>query len=88
MSGVTEGPKKSSPIIFILLGLVLLIAAGGYFGVSYWEKEEAKRIIDALPKEHPFEVRYTKVEKVDWESCATVLSAEEKRRVLEKGWGQ
>jgi superfamily II DNA/RNA helicase len=52
------------------------------------EKEEAKRIIDALPKEHPFEVRYTKVEKVDWESCATVLSAEEKRRVLEKGWGQ
>ena len=56
--------------------------------VAIGEKEEAKRIIDALPKEHPFEVRYTKVEKVDWESCATVLSAEEKRRVLEKGWGQ
>jgi hypothetical protein len=51
------------------------------------EKEEAKRIIDALPKEHPFEVRNTKVDKVDWESCANVLSAEEKRRVLERGWG-
>ena len=51
------------------------------------EKERAKRIIDALPVEHPFEIRYTHVEKVDWESCATVLSAEEKRRVLGQGWG-
>lgn len=50
------------------------------------EKEEAKKIIDAIPNEHPFDIRYTKVEKVDWESCATVLSAEEKHRILGQGW--
>ena len=48
--------------------------------------EEAKRIIEAVPQQHPFEVRYTAVEKVDWESCAEVLSAAEKKRVLREGW--
>jgi hypothetical protein len=27
------------------------------------------------------------VEKVDWESCARVLSADEKRKALAQGWG-
>ena len=57
-----------------------------WVNIALGEKEEAKRVIDALPREHPFEMRYSKVEKVDWESCAIVLSAEEKRRALEKGW--
>lgn len=71
-----------------LFGQIPDVLEDVWVNMAIGEKEEAKRIIDALPKEHPFEVRYTKVEKVDWESCATVLSAEEKRRVLEKGWGQ
>jgi len=50
------------------------------------DKQEAKRIIDALPEEHPFEIRYAKIENVNWESCTTVLSAQEKRRVLGQGW--
>jgi len=41
---------------------------------------------DAVPTQHPFNLRYTAVEKVDWESCAEVLSAAEKRRVLREGW--
>ncbi len=48
--------------------------------------EEAQRIIDAVPRQHPFQLRYTAVEKVDWESYAEVLSAAEKRRVLQEGW--
>jgi uncharacterized protein (DUF2344 family) len=52
------------------------------------EKEEAKKVIEALPKEHPFEVKYTQVEKVDWESCTNVLSADEKIRVLSEGWNK
>lgn len=47
---------------------------------------EAQRIIDAVPQQHPFELRYTTVEKVDWESCAEVLSATEKHRLLTQGW--
>jgi len=51
------------------------------------EKEEARRIIAAVPKEHPFELRYSHVDKVDWEACAQVLAPEEKNRLLRTGWG-
>ena len=50
------------------------------------EKERVKKIIDELPKSHPFELRYTAVEKVEWETCARVLDAGEKLRVLRNGW--
>jgi len=70
-----------------LFGQIPDVLEDAWTAMALGEKEEAKRIIDALPKEHPFEIRYTQVEKVDWESCATVLSAEEKRRVLGQGWG-
>lgn len=73
--------------IFGLFGQIPDVLEDVWVALAVGEKEEAKRIIDALPKEHPFEIRYTHVEKVDWESCATVLSAEEKRRVLGQGWG-
>lgn len=50
--------------------------------------EQAKKIIDNIPKKHPFELRYEKqtTEHVDWESCAVVLDDEERRRFLMKGW--
>ena len=73
--------------IHSLFGQIPDVLEDVWVNMALGEKEEAKRIIDALPKQHPFEIRYTKVEKVDWESCATVLSAEEKRRILERGWG-
>ena len=73
--------------IYSLFGQIPDVLEDVWVALALGEKEEAKRIIDALPEEHPFEVRYTHVEKVDWESCATVLSSEEKRRVLGQGWG-
>jgi superfamily II DNA/RNA helicase len=73
--------------IHSLFGQIPDVLEDAWVAMALGEKEEAKRIIDALPKEHPFEIRYTRVEKVDWESCATVLSAEEKRKVLGRGWG-
>ena len=74
--------------IHSLFGQIPDVLEAAWVAIALGEKEEAKRIIDALPKEHPFVDRYTQVEKVDWESCATVLSAEEKRRVLGQGWNQ
>src|SRR3990172_4021378 len=68
--------------IYSLFGQIPDVLEDVWVAVALGEKEEAKKIIDAIPKEHPFEVRYTKVEKVDWESCADVLAAEEKRRIL------
>jgi len=48
---------------------------------------EAKRKIDEVPKQHPFELRYhVHVGKVNWENCAVVLDAKEKRKHLMNGW--
>lgn len=51
------------------------------------EQAWAARIIDALPSQHPFDQHYAEVERVDWESCAEVLDAREKRQALKQGWG-
>ncbi len=50
------------------------------------EIENARKTIDAVPKQHPFKLRYHAVRKVDWESCAQVLDREERRRCLMTGW--
>jgi hypothetical protein len=57
-----------------------------WVAVALGNREEVQRMIDAVPQQHPFEVRYAAVEKVDWETCEAVLSAAEKRRVLGEGW--
>lgn len=54
--------------------------------VALNEIEEAKHIIDAVPKQHPFELRYNQVKKINWESCATVLDNREKTKYLMTGW--
>lgn len=51
--------------------------------------ENAQRIIDEVPKYHPFELRYERgVGKVDWESCVQVLDKIEKRKYLMKTWNE
>ena len=51
------------------------------------EIEKAKEIINNVPKQNPFKCRYqNKIDKVDWESCASVLNKAEKRKYLQKGW--
>lgn len=54
--------------------------------VALNEIEEAKHIIDALPKQHPFELRYNQVKKINWESCSNVLDSSEKKKCLMEGW--
>lgn len=49
--------------------------------------EQARQGINATPKEHPFKIRYQKhLEPIDWESCSTVLDAQETYKYLKKGW--
>lgn len=54
--------------------------------VALNEIEEAKHIIDAVPKQHPFELRYNQVKRIKWESCATILDSNEKKKCLMNGW--
>lgn len=54
--------------------------------VAQGRLERAKQIINALPEKHPFDIRWNKIEKVSWESCARVLESTERRTYLSKGW--
>ncbi len=86
---VTAGPADDDSRlqnIFSLFGQIPDVLEDAWIKLALGDKEEAKRIIDALPEEHPFEIRYAKIENVNWESCTTVLSEQEKRRVLGQGW--
>ena len=72
--------------VYHLFGQLPDVLEDVWVAVALGNREEAQRIIDAVPEQHPFAVRYAAVEKVDWESCEAVLSAAEKRRVLREGW--
>ena len=54
--------------------------------VALGQVEAAKQTIDAVPQQHPFELRYHEVQPIDWESCARVLDDDAKRRALAQGW--
>lgn len=73
--------------IYHLFGQVPDVLEDVWVAVAQGEEERAARLIDALPRQHPFDVRYAYVEPVDWESCTDVLDAREKRRALKQGWG-
>ena len=69
-----------------LFGQIPDVLEDAWISVALGEQEEAKKIIDAVPEQHAFEIRYTQVETVDWESTTEVLSEVEKRKILAKGW--
>lgn len=54
--------------------------------VAQGKIEDAKRTINAVPEKHPFEFKYHQIKKVPWESCATVLSARDRKQHLLQGW--
>lgn len=54
--------------------------------VALRNEARAREIIDAVPTVHPFEMRYDRVEPVDWESCGRVLDIEAQTDLLIRGW--
>jgi len=73
--------------IYGMFGQIPDVLEDVWIHVALNDIEEAKKKIGAIPKQHPFELRYhTNVGKVDWESCARVLDSKEKRKHLMTGW--
>lgn len=73
--------------IHTLFGQIPDVLEDVWIQVALDDIEKAKRIIDEVPKHHPFELRYEKgIGKVDWESCATVLDNTETKKYLTSGW--
>lgn len=57
-----------------------------WVNVALGEIKKAQDTIDEVPHKHPFQIRYQKIEKVEWESCTKVLDKDERRRWLMQGW--
>ncbi|SIT51344.1 Helicase domain-containing protein [Paraburkholderia piptadeniae] len=72
--------------IFELFGQIPDVLESLWIDVAQGNVDEAKRLIDGIHQTHPFDNRYAKVENLDWESCAKVLSEGEIRKVLSTGW--
>lgn len=72
--------------IFDLFGQIPDVLESLWIDVAQGEVDEARRLIDGIQQTHPFDNRYAKVENLDWESCAKVLSEGEMRKVLSAGW--
>ena len=69
-----------------LFGQIPDVLEDVWIDVALNDIEEAKKKIDAVPKQHPFNLRYhINVGKVDWESCAKVLDNREKKKHLMAG---
>ncbi|MDB9538300.1 hypothetical protein [Anabaenopsis arnoldii] len=54
--------------------------------VAMGEIAKANQTIDAIPKQHPFEIKYHKLEKIAWESCSQVLDSSDKTKQLLQSW--
>ena len=73
--------------IYDLFGQVPDVLEDVWGEVALGAKDQAKALIDAVPKQHPFESRYHGVETIDWESCTRVLDRTTKADCLREGWG-
>ncbi|MFO0962032.1 MAG: phospholipase D-like domain-containing anti-phage protein [Phycisphaerales bacterium] len=72
--------------IYNLFGQLPDVLEDVWIEVAIGEAARAKQIIDAVPRQHPFDLRYQKIQRVDWESCERVLSEGAKRKKLQSGW--
>ena len=72
--------------IYALFGQIPDMLEDVWINVALGEIQKAKQTIDAVPNQHPFEIKYHKIERIDWESCYKVLDNTERKRYLLKSW--
>jgi Helicase conserved C-terminal domain len=74
--------------IYTLFGQLPDVLEDVWIDVALGQLERAKTTIDAVPQQHPFEIKYHKMTKVPWESCTRVLNAANRKQHLSRGWGE
>ncbi len=72
--------------IFSLFGQVPDVLEDVWIDVALGQIEHAKKVIDAVPLKHPFDLRYQAINTVDWESCERVLAHSAKQQALRRSW--
>ena len=69
-----------------LFGQVPDVLEDVWIDVMFDQEEEARRKIGEVPDQHPFEMRYEQIERVEWESCTDILEDSARRERLSLGW--
>ena len=59
--------------IFALFGQVPDVLQDVWIDVALGEVERAKQVIAAVPKKPPFDIKYQRIERIDWKICERVL---------------
>jgi len=73
--------------IYKIFGQVPDVLSDVWVQLALNDEAEAKKIIDNIPKKHPFNIKYNDdVRVIDWETCSTVLNDIEVLKILLKGW--
>jgi hypothetical protein len=55
--------------------------------VALNDEQAANQLIDRTKAtRNPFDVKYSKVEDADWETCASVLNGVTMKELLSRGW--
>jgi superfamily II DNA or RNA helicase len=72
--------------IYNLFGQIPDVLEDVWIDAALGEIERARQTIDALPHQHPFDIKYRKLENLPWETCAKVLAAADRKRWLSEGW--
>ena len=58
-----------------------------WVAVALNNEQAARQLIDqTTATRNPFDIKYSKVEDADWETCASVLNAVSMRELLSTGW--
>jgi superfamily II DNA or RNA helicase len=72
--------------IYNLFGQIPDVLEDVWIDAALGEIERAKQTIASLPHQHPFDIKYRKLENLPWETCAKVLAATDRKRCLSEGW--
>ncbi len=73
--------------IYDLFGQVPDVLEDVWVEVALGAKEKAKALIDSVPKQHPFELRYHRVDPIDWEKLRQGTGSDHQVRLLEAWLG-
>ena len=57
-----------------------------WVAVALHDERKARQVIDEVPPTNPFEMRYDRIEPIDWESCSAVLHSRSQLEPLLEGW--
>lgn len=69
-----------------LFGQLPDVLEDAWVDIALGDQIKATERIQNVPQRHPFEMKYDRIERVDWEVCSTVLNDIERRQVFLQGW--